>query len=184
LNISNRGEKGILFDVSCDIPTIPINCPKNESAADMTMQDLKMSPHSNPDVITHIVASKPTYVIADIMFDMEASAVDDGVEGSKYRSTLRRTPTFITFAKDLINLTSTGAVRLRKYYLNRASLETTDQLIGRSNTSEVFRGFLDERPVAVKRIRMDVVQNSCSRKELKDLLTEIDILSRLSTHSI
>jgi hypothetical protein len=134
--------------------------------------------------MANIVESKLPYLRPDSAHDMEANTVDESVghaDGTKSRGIIERRPSLVAFAKELINLTSTGATRLRKYYLDRLSLELTDQLIGRSSASEVFRGFLDGKPVAVKRTQMDVI-DSRSRRELKDLLTEIDFLSRSTYH--
>jgi hypothetical protein len=85
---------------------------------------------------------------------------------------------FTLLARQVINITSNGAVRLRKHYLDRCSLEISNDLLGRSGTCEVFRGRLEGQPVAVKRLQLDSIRRDCSKKELKDLLTEIDLLCR------
>ena len=79
---------------------------------------------------------------------------------------------------DLLDITSRAAARLRKHYLDRNSVHVTEDLIGCSSTSEVFRGFYDGRGVAVKRLRMNVIRGQTDAKELKDIMTEIDLMCR------
>ena len=79
---------------------------------------------------------------------------------------------------DLLDITSRGAARLRKHYLDRNSVHVTEDLIGCSSSSEVFRGFYDGRGVAVKRLRMNVIRGETDARDLKDLITEIDLMCR------
>ena len=87
---------------------------------------------------------------------------------------------FSDIAGNVIDLTPKAAARFRQHYLNRSSVEVSDDLIGCSGTSEVFRGRLEGRAVAVKRLRMDVIKADPNLRELKDLVTEIDFMCRLS----
>ena len=85
---------------------------------------------------------------------------------------------FSDLAVHLINLTPIRAAKYRHFYLDQASVDITDELIGSSATSEVFRGFLDGRPVAVKRLRIDVSQGKNAENELRVLVMEIDFMCR------
>jgi hypothetical protein len=115
-----------------------------------------------------------------IVLDPAADGLDASNESAieKSRVGMRTYPSFTTLAKALIDLTSSGAVRFRKHYLDRSTLSVSEEIIGSSGTSEVFRGYLGVQPVAVKRLRMDVIGRDCSKSELKDLLTEIDFMCR------
>ena len=87
---------------------------------------------------------------------------------------------FSDLAQSLLGITSRGAARLRQHYLDRKSVHISDDLIGCSSTSEVFRGCLDGHDVAVKRLRMNIARAGTDAKELKDLMTEIDLMSRFA----
>ena len=88
---------------------------------------------------------------------------------------------FSDLAQSLLGITPRGAARLRQHYLDRKSVHISDDLIGCSSTSEVFRGCLGGRDVAVKRLRMKITRTGTDAKELKDLMTEIDLMSRFDT---
>ena len=72
--------------------------------------------------------------------------------------------------------TPNAVVRCRQYYLDRSSVQVSEELIGSSGTSDVFRGYLDNHIVAVKRLRVDFVENLDAA--LKDLVSEIDFMCR------
>ena len=94
---------------------------------------------------------------------------------------------FSDLAQSLLGITPRGAARLRQHYLDRKSVHISDDLIGCSSTSEVFRGCLGGRDVAVKRLRMKITRAGragADAQELKDLMTEIDLMSRFCSLTI
>lgn len=120
--------------------------------------------------------------------DLEAELIDDsskGVVPSDKVDTIKalvaipRINTFFRDAENFMDLTPRRADRFKTLHLDPSTLHVSDDLIGCSGTSQVFRGLLRGRPVAVKRLRMDVISRDCSKKDLKDLLTEIDFMCRL-----
>ena len=82
---------------------------------------------------------------------------------------------FSTLADKLIPRTPRGAEKCRTFYLDRSMLQISNHMIGCSRTSEIFRGVLDGRVVAVKKMRVDIVDD-LDRKELKDLMSEICLM--------
>ena len=95
-------------------------------------------------------------------------------ELSKSNSTVRR---FSTLAGTLVSQSPRGADRCRTFYLDSSLLEISSHLIGCSGTSEIFRGTLGGKTVAIKQLRMDVVMDR-DRKELADLIREICLMCR------
>ena len=85
---------------------------------------------------------------------------------------------FSGLAQSLLDITPRGAARLKQFYLDRNSVQISEDLIGCSSTSEVFRGRFHGHNVAVKRLRMNIVREETDAKELKDLMTEIDLMCR------
>ena len=85
---------------------------------------------------------------------------------------------FSDLAQSLLDITPKGAARIRLHYLDRSSVQISKDLLGCSSSSEVFRGCLNGQDVAVKRLRMNVIRGDTDAKELKDLITEIDIMCR------
>ena len=86
---------------------------------------------------------------------------------------------FSELAQSLLDITPKGTARLRQHYLDRNSVHISEYLIGCSSTSEVFRGCLQGQDVAVKRLRMNVIRGETDARDLKDLITEIDLMCRL-----
>ena len=66
-----------------------------------------------------------------------------------------------------------------EYSLDSSSIEVSGEMIGCGGTSEVFRGYLEGRAVAVKRLRLEVAASS-DLTELKDLMTETNLMCRFS----
>ena len=86
---------------------------------------------------------------------------------------------FASAAQQLISLSQEEADRCRSYYLNPSSLFVSNDVIGASCSSEILRGELGVKSVAVKRLELakDVVKDVHLRQQ-KDLAAEIDFMCR------
>jgi hypothetical protein len=125
----------------------------------------------------------------DVSDDMEAGDIDESTlneynpeSRTQTRVSNRKLEDFLKRTANLIDLTPAGAARFRKYSLDGASLDLSDEPIAQSRKSEVFRGKIRGLSVAVKRLRIDVTSHE-SNEELKSLLNEIDVMCRFSTCS-
>ena len=101
----------------------------------------------------------------------------DSIESDFHKSITGGVQCFSTLADQLVPQTPWGAERCKTFYLDRSLLQISNQVIGCSRTSEIFRGVLDGKPVAVKQLRVELVEN-IDRKELKDLIREICLMCR------
>jgi hypothetical protein len=73
-------------------------------------------------------------------------------------------------------LSPRGTERCKKFYLEFSRIEIT-RAIGSSAACEIFKGFLDKMPVAIKKLRTHLMRSN-STPELDDLVNEINFMSR------
>jgi hypothetical protein len=95
--------------------------------------------------------------------------------GSAAGSPKHKVRRFSTLADTLVPQSPRGAVRYRTFYLDHSLLEISTHMIGFSGSSEIYRGALEGKTVAIKQLRKEVL---CDRegKELKDLISEICLM--------
>ncbi len=91
-----------------------------------------------------------------------------------YVSLPARTRNFPVLAEKC--LSARGADRCKKYYLEISRLKFR-RAIGSSPACDVFAGFLDQVPVAIKKLRPHIIRSNLT-PELDDLVNEINFMSR------
>ena len=91
----------------------------------------------------------------------------DSIESVFHASTPSGVRCFSTLAEELVPQTLRGAERCKTFYLDRLLLQISNHVIGCSRSSEIFRGVLNGKPVAVKQLRVELVEDIDRKKSLK-----------------